>query len=249
MQEKLIKRTNKADFYRLSDGSVLKQYTDKKNAVTTITQDQYSLLSIQQHFGEVHHEGWLYRIVRFLRLVTERGAICMEFAPGCVPSEMPKSKMNAAEYHCGVWLALYHNKILNGRTEGLIYGDFTVGNIILDFEQKSVIAIDPGWAWGRAGYMYQDLVRHIHSVLILVVKRKAPFSATLSFLRGYVSVTKVKLNLVHYYKGLRRELWLRCRYYATRSHRKFLLFLMITSALSLFYLAFIPGYLFLKGPH
>ena len=249
MEEKLIKRTNKAELYRLSDGSVLKQYTDKKNAVTTIMQDQYSLLSIQQRFGEVHHEGWLYGVVKFLRLLTERQAICMEFVPGCLLLEMPKSKMNAAEYHCGVWLALYHNKVFNEGTKGLFYTDFTVNNIILDFEQKSVIALDPGWAWGQVGYIYQDLVRHILSILLtLVVRRKAPFSTILSFLRGYVSVTKVKLNLVHYYKALYRELSDQVYYHATRSHVKLLLFLLITSALSLFYLFFIPGYLFLKGP-
>lgn len=250
MREKLIKRTNKAELYRLSDGSVLKQYIAKKNAGTTIAQDQYSLLSIQQLFGEVHHEGWLYSVVKFLRLVTERQAICMEFVPGYVLVEIPISKIKEAEYHCGVWLALYHNKVLKGDTKGLVYTDFTVKNIILDFERQSVIALDPGWAWGRVGYMYRDLIRHILSILLtLVVRRKAPFSTILSFLRGYVSVINAKLNFAHYYKALFQELWEQGYYYATRSHVKLLLFLLITSVLALYYFLFIPGYLYIKGPH
>ncbi len=250
IEEKLIKRTNKADLYRLSDGSVLKQYTAEKNAMTTIKQDQYSLLSIEQYFGEVHYKGWLYSAVKFLHLVPEREAICMEFVPGCALSEIPKSKINKAEYHCGIWLALYHNKVLNGSTKGLVYTDFTVNNIILNFEGQSVIALDPGWAWGRVDYIYRDLIRHILSILLtLVVRRKASFSTILSFLRGYVSVTKVKLNLVHYYKGLYLEMYQRGNYFAARSKVKFLSFLLITSVLSLFYLIFVPGYLFFKGPH
>jgi hypothetical protein len=249
MEEKLIKRTNKAELYRLSDGSVLKQYTAKKNAMTTIMQEQYSLLSIEQHFGEVHHEGWLYSAVKFLRLVPEREAICMEFVPGCTLLEMPESKINEAEYHCGIWLALYHNKVLNGGTKGLVYTDFTVNNIIINFEGQSVIALDPGWAWGQIGYMYRDLIRHILSILLtLVVTRKASFSAILSFLRGYVSVTEVKFNLGHYYKGLYLELYQRGNYFAARSKMKFVSFLLITSVLSLFYLFFIPTYLYLNGP-
>ncbi len=72
MEEKLIKRTNKAELYRLSDGTMLKQYTAEKNVMTIIMQDQYSLLSIEQYFGEVHYEGWLYSAVKFVRLVPER---------------------------------------------------------------------------------------------------------------------------------------------------------------------------------
>jgi hypothetical protein len=250
IEEKLIKRTNKAELYRLSDGSVLKQYTGEKNAMTTIRQDQYSLLSIEEYFGEVHHEGWLYSAVKFLRLVPEREAILMEFVPGCTLLELPKSKINEAEYHCGIWLAFYHNKVFNGSTKGLVFTDFTVNNIILSFEQQSVIALDPGWAWGRVDYIYRDLIRHIISILLtLIVRRKASFSTVLIFLRGYVSVTEVKLNFVHYYKGLYLELVQRGKYFAARSKVKLLSFILITCVLSLFYLVFVPGYLFFKSPH
>lgn len=248
MEEILIKRTNKADLYRLSDGSVLKQYTAKKNAMTTIVQEQNSLLSIQQYFGEVHHEGWMYSAVKFLRLVPERDAICMEYVPGDALLETPKSKLMEAEYHCGIWLALYHNKVLNGGTKGLVFTDFTVNNIIINFEQQSVIALDPGWAWGQIGYMYRDLIRHILSIIsTLVASGRASFSVILSFLRGYVSVTKVKFNLGHYYQGLYLELRRQGYYYAVRSKLKLVSFFLVTFALSLFYLVLIPAYLYFNG--
>jgi hypothetical protein len=249
MEGKLIERTNKAELYRLPNGSVLKQYFTK-NAVNRVMQDQRSLLYIQENFGEVYYEGWLYRIVKLLWVATDGKSFCMEFVPGWVLSEIPKSKTKESEYHCGVWMALYHNKVLNGNTEGLIYTDFGAHNIILDFEQKSVTAIDPGMIWGRSGYIYEDLVIHIHSVLVvLVVKGKAPFSAITSFLKGYALVKKAKLDLFIYYKSLCRELRRRFLAYATKSYVKCLFFLLLVGFLLPFYLFFIPGYLLLKQPH
>ena len=250
IEETLIKRTNKADLYRLADGSVLKQYTSDENGLTTIQHDQFSLLSIEEYFGEVHYDGWLYSAVKFLYLVPEREAICMEYVPGTTCVDLPKSKINEAEFHCGIWLSLYHNKVLNGDTKGFVFTDFTVNNIIINFEKQSVIALDPGWAWGQTRYMYRDLIRHILSIfLTLVVKRKASFSTILSFMKGYGSVNKTKFNVLHYYKGLYQELALRGNYFAARSKMKFVSFLLITVLLLLFYLIFIPGYLIFKGSH
>lgn len=249
VEETLIKRTNKADLYRLPDGSVLKQYTAEKNSSATLEQDQYSLQSIEEFFGEVHHDGWLYSAVKFLYLVPEREAICMEYVSGTTCADLPKSKIDDAEFHCGIWLSLYHNKVLNGDTKGFVFTDFTVNNIIINFEQQSVIALDPGWAWGQTRYMYRDLIRHILSIfLTLVVKRKASILTIMSFLKGYVSVNKAKFNFWHYYKGLYQELLLRGNYFAARSKRKLASFLLITFVLSPLFIIFVPGYLFLKGP-
>lgn len=247
MEGKLIKRTNKGELLRLPDGSLLKRYFTK-NAVDRVMHDQRGLLYIQENFGEVYYKGWLYRIVKPLWVFTDGKSFCMEFVPGCVLSELPKSQMKKSEYHCGVWMALYHNKVLNGNREGFIYTDFCVHNIILDFEQKRVTAIDPGMTWGRSGYAYEDLVIHIYSVLVvLVVRRKTPFSAIISFLKGYALVRKAKLNLFIYYKSLYRELRRQFLAYATKSYYvKCLFFLLLVGFLLPFYLLFIPGYLFLK---
>ncbi len=247
MGQELIKRTNKAELYRLPDGSVLKRYFTN-HAVERAMQDQRSLLYIQEKFGLVYHEGWLYRAVKFLWLAPDRCSLCMEFAPGRALPEVPKSKIKEAEYHCGVWMALYHNKVLDGATEGLIYADCGVRNFIVNFEQKSVTAMDPGGAWGRSGYVYEDLVRHIDSVLfVLVARGKAPVSAIMSFLKGYRLVKKAKLSLFHYYKGLYRELRRQFIAYATKSYVKCLLFSVVIVSFFPFYLLLIPGYLFFSG--
>jgi hypothetical protein len=247
MEGKLIKRTNKAELLCLPDGSLLKRYFTK-NAVDRVMHDQRGLLYIQENFGEVYHRGWLYRIVKPLWVATDGKSFCMEFAPGCELAELPKSRMKEAEYHSGVWMALYHNRVLNGNKEGLIYTDFCVHNILLDFEQKRMTAIDPGMTWGRLGYAYEDLWIHIYSVLVvLVVRGKAPFSALISCLKGYALVREAKLDLASYFKSIFRDLRRQFLKYATNAnYLKCLSFLLLVSFLFPFYLFLIPGYLYLK---
>lgn len=247
MEGKLITRTNKAELLRLPDGSLLKRYFTQ-NAVDRVMHDQRGLLYIQENFGEVYYKGWLYGSVKPLWVSIDGTSLCMEFVPGCELAELPKSRMKEAEYHCGVWMALYHNKVLNGNREGLIHTDFCAHNIIFDFEQKRVTAIDPGMTWGRSGYAYEDLWIHIYSVLVvLVVRRKAPFSAIISCLKGYALVKEAKLDLVNYYKSLFRDLRRQfLKYVSKADYVKCLFLLLLLVFLSPFYLLFIPGYLFFK---
>jgi hypothetical protein len=171
----------------------------------------------------------------------------MEHVSGCPLSAVPKSKMKIAEYRCGIWLALYHNKMLGGSPKGLIYTDLNAHNIILDFEQKRVTAIDPGMTWGRSGYIYEDVVKHINSVLMtLVLRRKSPCTAMMSFLRGYAEVIQLKLNLFLYYKGLYRELKRQFLNYSKQSYLKFVSFFLVVCALSPLYYVWIPSYLLNK---
>ena len=213
-----------------------------------VLEDRRSLWYLQENFGEVYHEGWVYRTVK--PYWSDNRSVCMEFVPGFALSAVPKLKMNEAEYHCGVWLVLYHNKILNGRPSGLIYCDLNAHNIIIDFAQKRATAIDPGSTWGRSGYIYEDIVKHIFSVLMsLVAKRKARFSSTTSFLRGYAPLIKVKFKFFIYCRSLVRALRRQFRYYAKRkrSFTKFTLFFLAVCCLTPFFLLFVPAYLFLRG--
>lgn len=249
MEGKLIKRTNKAELLRLPDGSILKRYFTN-NAVDRVMQDQRSLQYIHENFGQVCYNGWGYRVVKPLWVSTDRKSLCLEFVSGYVLSEIPRSKAKEAEYHCGVWMALYHNKVLDGNIEGLIYTDFGVHNIIIDFDQKRVTAIDPGAIWGRSAYVYEDLIIHVYSVLVvLVAKRRAPFSAVISFLAGYTSVNKAKLNLYIYFKSLCREFRRRLSEYAAESLGNCLQFLLLTGFLLPFFVFFVPGHLYLRRPH
>jgi tRNA A-37 threonylcarbamoyl transferase component Bud32 len=247
VEGKLIVRTNKAELLRLPDGSVLKRYFTK-NAVDRVIHDQRSLLYMLEHFGEVYYNGWLYSTAKLLWVSTDDRSLCLEFVPGCELAELPKSRMKEAEYHCGVWMALFHNKVLNGNTEGLIHTDFCVHNIMLDFDQKRVTAIDPGMTWGRSGFAYEDLWIHIYSVLVtLVVRRKAPFSAIISCLKGYALVREAKLDLALYYQSLFRDLRRQfLKYITNANYLKCLSFVLLVGFFFPFYLFFIPGYLFLK---
>lgn len=245
MAQRPFKRTRKAELYRLSNGLLLKRYFTKK-ALQKACQDQRSLRYLNQHFGQVTYRGWLYRIVRYVGMSPDRKASCMEYVTGCVLAAIPKSKMKEAEFHCGIWLALYHNKVLKGNTDGLIFTDLNAHNIILDFEKNCVTAIDPGETWGRIGSIYEDLIKHINSALFLMVRRKAPPLAIIEFLSGYVSVNEAKLSLLSYYKGLCQELTRQFVAHTARSYSRSLLYLSSIVVLSFFYLFFVPVYLFSK---
>lgn len=242
----LITRTDKADLYRLPGDRVLKRYFTS-NAVERVKQDQYSMSHINGAFAEARHDGWSYRPVKLLWLSLDRRSICMELASGQKVLSVPSSRLNDAEYHCGIWLAHYHNAVLNGKSRGLIYTDLGVHNVLIDFDRKSVTAIDPGMRWGETGYAYEDLVQHVDSLLtVMVLKRKAPFSAIISFLKGYSEASKAKPSLRVYYKGLVRELVRQTRDYATKSRLKCAAFVVIVIGLFPLYVFVMPVALFRK---
>lgn len=244
-------RTNKAEFFRLDNGSLLKQYLPDRKPTEKVLQDQRSLQFLEQAFGQVHHDGWVYRTVKLLGLSVERREVCLEFVSGDVLSEVCKSKFREAESHCGIWLALYHDKLLGGATNGLIFWDFNVHNVIIDFEEQTVVAIDPGMRWGNIGNAYQDLVRHIHSCLVtLVAKGKAPPLAILSFLEGYARTTQNKPKLLAYYHGLWREIRRQFYLYSRKSYLKLLFYPLILGITFPLYFCLIPLYLKLRyrGP-
>ncbi len=248
MEQELITRTNKAEFFRLADGSLLKKYLPNQNPVEKLLQDHRSLRFLEDKLGELVHEGWVYRTVRLLDIKVDQRTMRLEFVPGDVLSNVCKSKMKEAEFRCGIWLALYHNKVLGGLPQGLIYWDFNVHNVIVDFERRTVVAIDPGMSWGRTGYAYQDLVRHMHSALVtLVVKRKSSFTALVSFLKGYAVATQTAPHLWSYYKGLRREIRRQFYQYSRKSYAKLVAYPFVLAMTFPFYFGFVPGYLWLKA--
>ena len=79
MERELITRTNKAEFFRLADGSLLKQYLPDKKPVEKVRQDQRSLQYLEHTFGEVYHEGWVYRTVKLLELAVDQREVRLEF--------------------------------------------------------------------------------------------------------------------------------------------------------------------------
>lgn len=138
---------------------------------------------------------------------TERGEVCMDYVSGIPLSMFPRDAMTEAEYHCGVWLALYHAQVLKGELEGPIYTDLNVHNVLIDRELRQVTALDPGMGWGRIGCGYEDLVHHLQaSPGALLARGRARPTALLGFLRGYAHASRTRPELGRYYRSLGREL-------------------------------------------
>lgn len=242
MKYELIAHTDKAEVYRLSDGSVLKRYLTR-NAPERVKHDTHALTYIENHFGEVQFEGWTYRTVRILRVAKTGRAIYMEDVPGKALSDLPRSEMNLAEYHCGIWIALYHQNMLSHQRKGFIFTDYIPHNIIVDMKGRSVTAIDPGMLWGEQGNMYEDLLLHIQSGLTtLVARNKASPLIFRHFLRGYLQVGASKFDLQSYLEGVYREIRSRARHYLRISTFKFIEFAIVTTLLLPLYLIVIPAY-------
>lgn len=246
-RETLIKRTNKAELWRLDDNLVVKRYF-VENSVERVLHDQRSLLYIEEAFGEVDYQGWSYRSVKLLCLGIDRKSVGLEFVSGNVLVDVPKARMKEAEYHCGVLLAQYHNKVLGASNEGLIYTDFCVQNIVIDFPGQSITVIDPGMAWGRLGNVHEDLVQHINSVImVLVSRRKASLSDIMGFLKGYRGARRAQPHLRVYLQGLARQLRRQFLTYAGESSWKCLAFSLAVCILSPFYLVVVPAKLSGRG--
>lgn len=227
----------------MPDGSVLKRYTTG-NAEERIVQDRRSLVGIAERFREVHRHGWRYRVVRFLRTGDDERTFYMEFAPGQSVARTPRSQLRTAEFHCGIWLALYHNTMLDDMHEGLIFSDVGVHNLLVDPGQKVVTAIDPGMQWGRRGFSYEDLVQHLHSVFsVLVLRRRVAPSVILSCLDGYRRAIRAPFSPSAYYRGLSREIKRTIRAYGHQSLPKLAALLLVLAMLSGFYLFALPALL------
>lgn len=247
-QQTLIKRTNKAELWRLPDDVVVKRYFTM-NAFERVLQDQRSLLHIEKVFGEVSYQAWSYSCAKLLWLGLDRKSVGLEFVTGHVLVDVAKSRMREAEYHCGILMAQYHNKVLGDCNEGLIFTDFVAQNIIIDFPRQRVTVIDPGMTWGRLGNVYEDLVQHINSMLMVMVsRRKASLSDIVGFLDGFKTARKVEPELFGYYRGLARELRRQFLAYAEVSKWKCLAFSLVVCILSPFFLLVVPAKLVWNRP-
>jgi hypothetical protein len=243
----LIKRTNKAELHRLPDGSILKRYVTP-NGPLRARHDRRSLDQLQLAFGRVDRHGWTYSVVRSLWADIDNAMVCMEMAPGQVISEQPASELCRAEYHAGVWLALYHERMLDGALHGRLYTDFTVHNVLIDWTKRSVTAIDPGMGFPRFGTAYEDIVKHIHSVVVgLVLRRRGPLASITSFLKGYTTTTTRKLQWWPYYRGLSREFVRQLRDYQNSSWPRFLLYPLVMLLLCPIYLGLVPARLCVRN--
>lgn len=193
--------TNKAAIIRLSDDIIVKKYTTT-DAEVRAQQDKLSLGYMQTHFGDVCLNGWRYYTPKFFGLDTDGKSYQMEFATGDPLSCLARAQICDAEYQSGIWLALYHNRIIGSGDRGYVFSDYNVHNILIDFTQGQIAAIDPGASWGQKHFSDEDVVHHVHSLLtVLIFKGRAPSRALFRFLDGYLETRNGPIGLRSYYQA------------------------------------------------
>lgn len=239
----MLIRTDKAELYMMSESTLLKQYRTE-NARARVEQDVNSLEYLNRHFGEIGFRGWRYSIVRLLSKTEDEEGIVMEFVEGRTLSSVSRAEANQAEYQCGLWMALYHNKMIPGGHEGLVYTDLNVHNVMIDSGRKTVTVLDPGMTWGRIGITYEDLIKHVNSTLfVLVLRGRFPVSSISYFLKGYCCAAVSKFRFRTYYRGLFSELRRELEDHSRRSLVRGALFGTSVVLLSPLYVLIVPFYM------
>ena len=216
MERKLITRNEKSEV-TVIDNVVVKRYLQhfspsdednykSKDAKCRASWEQNALQVLHEKFGINKFNGWTYRAVQLLGVGADGESLSLEYVKGQTIAGMDKKDIGLAEYHAGVWLALYHQKMVISKYQAVLYTDYTGYNILVDFENQAVVVIDPGMVWGRHGIYYEDVIFHIHSIMAHGFKKKQnPFQAVQQFLKGYTALNP-PLSIVCYYKALIREL-------------------------------------------
>lgn len=236
-------RTDKAAFLLIDATTLLKRYFTE-NAVERAEQDSRSLSYLNRHFSDVMHGGWRYSVVKYHSRTVDGKGIIMDYVPGLTLSAVPKKEAGRAEWQCGVWMAVYHERLTRDGYEGLIYTDPNVHNLIVDTQQRRVTAVDPGMKWGREGFVYEDVIKHVNSTLfVLVARGRFPPSAIGEFLKGYRITSVLMFNPRFYFRSLLAELRREMVDLFHRSVAKSILFSIAVILLAPLYVVIVPLYL------
>ena len=133
--------TNKARFWRQSDGVKKKYKDDRKSAV----REARHLQVIEREFKAVEVDGLLYSPLRNVEYDYESNSIRMEFVAGkTIGRVFQEGKCARAFYIQGLWLGLLHKSSRRVDGKVLSFQDYNRTNVILDEEEARVVAIDPG---------------------------------------------------------------------------------------------------------
>lgn len=234
--------TNKAIVYDMGD-LVAKRYRTQ-DAADRVRQDQQSLGQMWLAFGQSRVSGWLYTVAKPIRADYTTNTIWLEKAPGQTIFMLPEHQAVIAEYHVGVWLATYHNRVFGDSVEGQIFADTNVSNILIDPVGMTIVGLDPGSGWGRKGYRYEDIIRHIYSLIVqLRYHRRKTLPAVRAFLQGYISTASGTLDEKAYVISLGREITRQWARYGEKSKRKQLAFIAGGVLLAPLFTIYVPSIL------
>jgi hypothetical protein len=107
-----------------------------------------------------------------------------------------------------------------------------------------VTGFDPGTNWGNIGNRYQDVIQHVHSlVVVLILRRRGSLRAIRSFLHGYASASGMRISARAYATALRREARRQWAAYGSKSKLKQLAFAAGSLLLVPLFAIYVPGVL------
>lgn len=245
VQQVLVK-TNKAEVRQIGPEQVVKRYFGQSSSART-AHDQKSLACIAERLGTVRVGSWIYRVVKTEWFDLPRCEYCMELLSGSNFPSIRRSYAARFEWHCGVWLAVYHNKLMPASEErGLVFSDFTVSNIYLDFDRQCAVAIDPGMQWSRLGFESEDIVRHLNSALFAMCKRCIfPVVPLSCFAIAYALTINRTFGCYGWYRGVFFELHRELKDHLKKSKLRGAIFLLSLVLCAPIYLLLLPAGLYL----
>lgn len=237
---RLIITTNKSEV-TISNGEVIKRYltADFRDRVD---QDQQALSFLNENLTPTTWNDWTIRTARPLWVAIDRSRYAMEYARGRVLAELSPHELVEGELLYGYWVADYRAKLLDRDGYGPIFTDASLHNAVIDFERRKLIVIDPGSFWGRKGYVYEEIVQHLYSILGTCVRNKRnPLTFIRSFVSGY-SRFGHSFNMRHYLLSFFREIRAKTASFRHRQSRSEVwLFLLSVVVFSPVYLIYVPG--------
>lgn len=180
MQEKIIKNS-KAKIIIYSD-YVVKNYHNKDRNVV----DLNNHLKLNELFKDFEYQGWNYKCVEIIDGSREAG-IKMNKISG-VPMISDSNFEIDHYFKAGVLLGFFHkmnNNLKNNKV--YIYDDFTFANIFIDYETKSITAMDLGPKAFQEKTQFYDIVDFFFVAITSFLKRKIPYNKKCidKFIKGY----------------------------------------------------------------
>ena len=200
-----IWKTNKAIFHS-HKGVVFKRYYKSGNAVA----DYRLLQKINKTYSNKNTKKWEYRPLSVNGYDKEKNTLSMELIKGeSVRNLFLKYKDPALYWHFGAWLGGLHQSTSSSDGLVIVFNDYNRSNVVINFEDKEVVALDPGEYTKLRAHPSISFVIGIFSVIrgALLVRPLSVLSCVHNFINGYESFHSTPDSLFPGIKHLFFRLW------------------------------------------
>jgi hypothetical protein len=137
-----------------------------------------------------------YRL-NFVKIISfENSFYVMEKINGVSLYNLIKSSP-ADFYYAGLWLKSFHDQNRQNNDISRLFGDSNPHHFIINKDEKSISAIDPGRAFGKIDNIYVDLARFTVDTLkmVRIIRKKHYLTAIHSLFRGYFKNGEFSINV------------------------------------------------------